>query len=238
MSGRDYIKLYNLQDKILSLLSGHYGNLYLTGGTALDRFYLNHRYSEDLDFFMNADSSFVDTVNKIRNLIGAKFIISKKNPVLFNDFVRFWVEEDGCELKIEFVNDVPYYSGKIHLSDNIPVDNVQNILSNKLTAIVSRDEPKDIFDIVSISLSFSFNWQNIFECSIQKAIVAEQNVAERIETFPVELLIQQPWLKHPVHLSEFKNYLKTIANDFLFAKDNSLGKSKTPINEAVPIIKP
>ncbi|MCD4795127.1 MAG: nucleotidyl transferase AbiEii/AbiGii toxin family protein [Bacteroidales bacterium] len=26
---------------------------YLTGGTALVRFYLNHRYSEDLDFFVN-----------------------------------------------------------------------------------------------------------------------------------------------------------------------------------------
>jgi hypothetical protein len=36
-------------------------------------------------------------------------------------------------------------------------DTPVNILSNKLTAIVSRDEPKDIFDIIHLSLNYSFN---------------------------------------------------------------------------------
>jgi predicted nucleotidyltransferase component of viral defense system len=31
---------------------------YLTGGTALSRAYLNHRYSDDLDFFVNAVNDF------------------------------------------------------------------------------------------------------------------------------------------------------------------------------------
>ncbi|MFA5806633.1 MAG: nucleotidyl transferase AbiEii/AbiGii toxin family protein [Melioribacteraceae bacterium] len=42
-------RLYPLQDAVLGLLDQE--RFYLTGGTCLSRFYFNHRYSEDLDFF-------------------------------------------------------------------------------------------------------------------------------------------------------------------------------------------
>ena len=44
-------KLYPFQDKILKILGKADTEFYLTGGTALSRFLLNHRYSDDLDFF-------------------------------------------------------------------------------------------------------------------------------------------------------------------------------------------
>ena len=46
--------LSNNQKNILSLLAKEKiinNNFYLSGGTALAEFYLNHRLSEDLDFF-------------------------------------------------------------------------------------------------------------------------------------------------------------------------------------------
>ena len=55
-----YKKVYLLQDKILQVVfektSEH--NFYLTGGTALNRFYYPARYSEDLDFFTNENALF------------------------------------------------------------------------------------------------------------------------------------------------------------------------------------
>ena len=42
-------KVYPLQDEILDLVKSAPVAFYLTGGTALSRFYLNHRYSDDLD---------------------------------------------------------------------------------------------------------------------------------------------------------------------------------------------
>jgi len=33
-------------------------DFYLTGGTVLSRAYLNHRYSDDLDFFVNQNPNF------------------------------------------------------------------------------------------------------------------------------------------------------------------------------------
>ena len=39
-------------------------DFYLTGGTALSRCYLNHRYSDDLDFFVNQASDFKRQVQR------------------------------------------------------------------------------------------------------------------------------------------------------------------------------
>jgi predicted nucleotidyltransferase component of viral defense system len=234
MSEKNYLKLYKLQDKVFSVLSGNYGKLYLTGGTVLDRFYLSHRYSEDLDFFSNADENFQTTTNNIQRILSKRFNILTDKLIFYKDFVRIWIQEEDCELKIEFVNDVPYHAGNIFYVNGIPIDNPANILANKLSAVVSRDEPKDVFDVISIALEYSFNWEQIFEHTMRKAIVAEQNIAERLETFPAELFEKQMWLKRSIDKEKIKNILQTIADDFLFARDNSLGKDKPPITEAKP----
>ena len=51
-------RVYPLQNQILSLVQGAGVEFYLTGGTALSRYYLNHRYSDDLDLFVNQHSEF------------------------------------------------------------------------------------------------------------------------------------------------------------------------------------
>src|SRR4030088_680099 len=43
--------LYPLQDRILAVAATYGDTLVLTGGTALARLYLNHRYSDDIDLF-------------------------------------------------------------------------------------------------------------------------------------------------------------------------------------------
>jgi len=153
--------------------------------------------------------------------------------ILSSDYIRIWVpgEED---LKIEMVNDVAERWGSPIYTGTIPVDTVGNILANKLTAIVSRDEPKDVFDLVSIALNFSFNWGDVFVYAMQKAIIAETDLLMRIAAFPVELFKGKQWLKDPVDLPAFKEKLKRLTDDFLLAKDNSLGAGKIPIDNAKP----
>ena len=55
---------YPFMDKILSLLWAADAPFYLTGGTALGRHYLHHRYSDDLDLFVNQAADFRDQVKK------------------------------------------------------------------------------------------------------------------------------------------------------------------------------
>jgi predicted nucleotidyltransferase component of viral defense system len=46
---------------------------YLTGGTALSREYLHHRFSDDLDFFINASETFKDQVEIVFKALKGDF---------------------------------------------------------------------------------------------------------------------------------------------------------------------
>ena len=59
MSEKYYINnLYPFQDLVLKLIMNIDDTFYLTGGTALGRYYLKHRYSDDLDLFVNRKNDF------------------------------------------------------------------------------------------------------------------------------------------------------------------------------------
>jgi len=170
-SERNYKKIYQIQDKLFYLISGYLDNFYLTGGTALARFYLDHRFSDDLNFFTHNNEAFQKIVARVYEVIKLNFNIEKSLIFFSENFVRIGVLEDVF-MKIEFVNDVSFHWGEIvKLNDVIPIDNVTNILANKLTALVSRDEPKDVFDIITISSSFSFNWKEIYDIALEKRMM-------------------------------------------------------------------
>jgi len=229
----DYKSLYRLQDKALEALKGHLGPFYLTGGTALGRFYLNHRFSDDLDFFVNSDPGFTQEVKRIYKRLIGQLPVDTKSTVDTEEFVRIWIGGE-VRMKLEFVNDMGEHWGPVLWSDEIPLDNPGNILANKLGAMLSRDEAKDVFDIVSIASSFSFNWKTVYDQATNKQLMNEEDVLMRLTTFPLEWLPEQRWLKNPVNLPAFKEKLDRIADDFLLAKDNSLGDGKIPIEKATP----
>lgn len=229
----DYKSLYRLQDKTLQVLKGHLGSFYLTGGTALGRFYLNHRFSDDLDFFVNSDPEFTQEVKRIYKRLIVHLPVDTKSTVDTEEFVRIWIGGE-VRIKLEFVNDTGRHLGPVLWSHEIPLDNPGNILANKLGAMLSRDEAKDVFDIVLLAVNYSFNWKTVYEHATNKQLMNEEDVLKRLTTFPADWLQEQLWLKNPVDLPKFKEKLDRIADDFLLAKDNSLGADKTPIEKAKP----
>lgn len=235
LSFPDYRKLYKVQDEVFTVLNKNLGDFYLTGGTALGRFYLNHRHSDDLDFFTNESDKFNEETKRLYKLLSENFSLIKEMTLDTPSFYRIWIKGE-VNLKVEFVNDVKFHAGKINLSDKIKIDNPCNILSNKLTAILSRDEAKDVFDIVTIAENYSFNWKSIYFDALEKQLVNEATIAWRLSTFPVKLLLNVLWVKQQIDFNDFEQKLKILSDDFLFAKDNSLGLNKIPITEAKPSI--
>ena len=231
---KDYRKLYLLQDKFLEWWISLNLPFYLTGGTALGRFYFNHRYSEDLDFFINANELYPEYIAVLKNKIAKQFKTNIQQALFTDDFTRFFITEDEQVLKIELVNDVEYYPGKPANYRFGIIDTPLNILANKLTAIVGRDEPKDIFDIVYISKHYSFNWKDVFYHAKQKAVINELDIEQRLYSFPVGLLKNIQWLNSPVESDTFNKMLHKIADDFLLGNQNSLGKNKISIQKALP----
>lgn len=235
-SGKDYTRLYHLQDKFLSWWSKYDFPFYLTGGTALGRFYLNHRFSEDLDFFIITNSEYQQYISELNNLLVSHFKVNTQQSIVNDDYTRFFLTKDTLFLKIEFVNDPVYYVGEPKIFNYGLIDNPLNILSNKLTAIVGRDEPKDIFDIIHISLNYSFNWMEVFSYAKQKALINELDIEQRLVSFPLEWLKNVNWLFSPLDMGFYETCLKQIADDFLMGKTNSLGTKKISIEKVKPIV--
>jgi len=183
MDSIDYQKLYELQDKVLDIVFQEENIFYLTGGTALSRFYQDKRYSDDLDFFTHDNYRFNVAVRRLKFAI--EKVYSVKIEVESKDFIRFLVSDT---LQVDFVNDRVYRHGKTNNINNRRVDNIENILANKLTAVVGRDNPKDIFDIYLINKFYNFDWSVILEVAHKKAGFASEDLITRLKTFPVSLL--------------------------------------------------
>jgi predicted nucleotidyltransferase component of viral defense system len=214
-------KLYPLQDGILNTLKSCGARFYLTGGTALSRGYYHHRYSDDLDFFLNADAEYLGQVDLV-------FKTLKENGFVWdesNDFIKsplfhsIKVSHNNCDstLKLDFVNDVPaHFGGFIQTDVFHKTDSVRNILSNKLGAIF-RFEPKDIADIREIALHERINWFEIISETRQKdAGIELPEVCEVLYMMREEEFNSINWITKPNWL-EFKSDIRNIISDMLNA---------------------
>ncbi len=211
--------LYPLQDKVLHIIADCNTPLYLTGGTALSRFHLHHRYSDDLDFFINRDADFTQYIKLISNRITEKFLV--KIAISDTDFARIHVFENETELKVEFINDVAFHYGEFTFPNGWKVDNALNILSNKLTAL-SRNAPKDFADILFLSLNFPFNWIEVFEAAKAKdAWINELYAVEIFDKFDINQLESVNWIEK-FNIERYQSSFKTIAKDILLGSDNSI----------------
>lgn len=227
----DFQKLYKIQDRVILALKDELGSFYLTGGTALGRFYLDHRYSEDLDFFVNADPEFSSKVNRLYQKIKLFFTIDEELSMVSDSYARLYLREEPG-LKIDLVNDVPDRWGPLNKTHGFWIDNPANILSNKLAAILNRDEPKDVFDIVTLACNYSFNWREVYLQTAKKQLISETDIGIRLSSFPVQMLSKQLWMKTDQDLKQFSDKLITISNDLIFARDNSLGVGRQDLEKA------
>ena len=154
-------------------------DLYLTGGTAAARGYLNsHRFSDDLDLFVNDDDRFQLWTGRC-----IEVLVEQANwriAIVRRDerFARIEVNEDDLSLRVEFVNDVPARVGKPHLHPYLGrIDTPENILANKVSAILDRQAPKDFADIWGFCTQMGL--------SLNEAITNAQSKAAGI--FPPDL---------------------------------------------------
>ncbi len=153
------------QKRIVQLVTEHFKNYYLTGGTAL-AFYYNHRFSEDLDFFSQQYSD--DDPNRIMDFIlektGFSYTLDKEQSKV--EFVKMRVYflklDKGHQLKIDIVQDyvknirsiksgmhslIDIYYRKIFAA--IGISAKESVTGRIIPA--GRQSIKDLFDIYYLS---------------------------------------------------------------------------------------
>jgi predicted nucleotidyltransferase component of viral defense system len=222
MQGQFYAdKLYPLQDDVLRIIEKAEVDFYLTGGTALSRCYLMHRYSDDLDLFLNAHPAFKEQSKKMVSLF-------KKNNLgctvstASESFVRVLIERNDIFLKIDFVNDVHFHYGRIEKTEIFSkVDNWRNILSNKICAL-SRMESKDIVDVLFIANRYEFSWEDILCEAREKDLWVEPlEVCKSISNFQKASMDAIRWIS-PVDTALLAGMIKPLHDDIFHGYDNSL----------------
>jgi len=213
--------LYPFQDLVLKLIMKVDDRFYLTGGTALGRHYLKHRYSDDLDFFVNREDNFKQLSNKIISQL-QNYFPKIEIALLSEDFARIFIHNEEYPLKIEFVNDVLFHTGEFHFANFFHrIDSWENILSNKICAL-SRDEAKDVADLIFLSMKYTFTWETMINYARQKDTwVNEIEVSQSIYKFDTRKLIKINWIKEPEY-ENMQNICKIIAKDIIDGGENSL----------------
>jgi predicted nucleotidyltransferase component of viral defense system len=141
-------KLTALQCMVLEAFFERERDFFLTGGAALAGFHLGHRATDDLDLFTQQGSAFERgrfVLNDVAASIGGQLETRQDAP----GFKRLVLTREGEGLVIDLVKDV---SPQLHLRklerDNIVIDPADEILANKLTALVGRAEERDLVDVM------------------------------------------------------------------------------------------
>jgi len=208
----DYLKLYELQDNVLKEVFKTTKSFYLTGGTALNRFYYDIRYSDDLDFFY-IDEFFAYEFREIIENLKNKFSVEIKINSKFFKLIYI----NG--LKVDFVDThfEPHF-GNFLKNDVFIVDSKENIFVNKITAIMGRDEEKDIVDFYFLKTREKFNLNEYIEKAKEKMIFETEDFLFRLNTFPIQK-IKNVNFKKTKYLNEmltnYKNFIENLQKEVL-----------------------
>ncbi|MCP4403971.1 MAG: nucleotidyl transferase AbiEii/AbiGii toxin family protein [bacterium] len=207
---------------------------YLSGGTALSRGYFHHRYSDDLDIFMNRENRYSDYIQIMLERFetaqaAGEFSIDYARIRKYENFTQIFLaktdEPKIIELKLDLVNDVAaHYGGFTQDSVLGSLDSWQNILSNKLTAVF-RYEAKDVVDIWVIAKHKAFDWIAMMEeAKTKEGGIDPLIIFEILSSFPKDALETVKW-KVSVDTETFMMELNQIADDILHGRKNSLCKN-------------
>lgn len=167
-------------------------DFFLTGGTALSVFYLDHRKSYDLDLFtpQMVDWFQIDALLAlICQRIGAEHRSVTKTPLFCRHELVRGQEKEIVDLVVE---QVPQIEEKKNHFGQIIVDTPREIGINKICMLVSRSEIKDVIDLLFLS-------RQGFD------VLANVTAAKRKEASLEPALLS--YLLSQLHVAEMPSYL-------------------------------
>lgn len=145
-------RLGRLQEEFLAAFFKHEARFFLTGGAALAGFHLAHRETHDLDLFTVEDALEEGdaAVAEAARELGADIESILKSP----DLRRYLVRRGNDAVLVDLVRErVPQIVPEKPVVRGIRVDPPQEILANKLCALLARAEVRDLVDIRALELA-------------------------------------------------------------------------------------
>ena len=189
------------QINILTLLSREKlisDSFYLSGGTALAEFYLQHRISKDLDFFSENEFDPIFITSTFKKIQDKASIVKVNYEQSFNRNL-FFLELKGDSIKTEFTY-FPFtrIESKKKFGD-LYIDSLIDIAVNKIFTIYQKPRSRDFIDLYFILMKEK-EWN--IDMLIEKAQVKFDNYIN-----PLQLSSQ--FIKSEV-LKDYPNMINKI----------------------------
>lgn len=136
-----------LQAEILAAFFAREARFFLSGGAALAGFHLGHRPTYDLDLF-TPSADLLDAGEATLRAVAAEVGATIRNVQTEPGIRRRLFERGSDRVLVDLVHDpvVQGYPEKARFGD-VRVDPPEEILANKLCALLSRSEIRDLVDV-------------------------------------------------------------------------------------------
>lgn len=185
-------------------------DFYWTGGTVLSFFYLQHRQSDDLDFFSDKelnDALLNEFVSQFSRRIGLKHrftLIEETRVFEFMKKGKLWLKIDFAYYPYPRLN-----KGKMH--QGVSVDSLLDIAANKLLVVSQRSEIKDFVDLYFLLKKFSL-WDLIY--AVEKKFKRETDLlllgADFLKAEEFDFL---PRMIKPLQLIDLQRFFREKAKE-------------------------
>lgn len=208
---------YQLQDQFLDrfFTLSLSEKFYLTGGTALARFYYHHRESVDLDLFTQNQTQDFNELNLKVIKTGEDLRLKLDRQINTPQFLQYvFLNPQGDALKIDFVKDIPRHFGELRQFGKTRVDSIENIGSNKILAVFGRTDLKDFIDLYYILKNSSFTFDHLYGLAKQKDLgLTEFYLANSLNQFDPSL--PSPILLKPVSIQALQKFYNDLTKELL-----------------------
>ncbi len=139
-------RLSTLQQDFLRAFFGLESRFFLTGGAALVGFYLGHRETHDPDLFTMEDA--LDAGAALAAEIARQWSASLESIQTYPDFRRLLLTRNDEAIVIDLLRErVTQITSEKPVVNGVRVDSPEEILANKLCALLSRSEVRDLVDV-------------------------------------------------------------------------------------------
>ena len=198
--------LYPLQDRILDVAATYEDALVLTGGTALARLYLHHRYSDDLDFFTLHGHAGMLGRDFANALLAAGFTVEPVTESVA--FMRMWVGDGIQRIQVDVAPDSRRVEPASRSVLGVHAHALRDIAANKIGAFEDRSEVKDAVDLYH--LTRRFRWSQLFEDAERKRVpIAYDDLRHFLET----PLRGSALLTEPIDEADFARFVATLREE-------------------------
>ena len=158
--------LNNLQKDFLREFFKRENRFFLSGGAALVGFYFGHRETHDLDLFTLENE--IENGFRLAGEVAKELNASVESIQTSPDFRRLLIRRDTEAIVVDLVREYVFQiSPEKPVINGIRVDSPEEILANKLCALLSRSEVRDLVDARELEKA-GFNLENALSAAQKK----------------------------------------------------------------------